>query len=64
MNTLARMEYVGVRPILKSRRAEHLELDGLQHILDEAVHALRLKKTARSALAGREPGEGADVRGR
>ena len=54
VNTLARMEYVGVRKILKSRRAEHLDLDGLQHILDEAVHALRLKKAA-TALAGREP---------
>jgi hypothetical protein len=55
VNTLSRMEYVGVRKILKSRRAEHLDLDGLQHILDEAVHALRLKKAA-TALAGREPG--------
>jgi hypothetical protein len=51
INTLSRMEYVGVRKILKSRRSEHLELDGLQHILDEAVHALRLKKAA-VALAG------------
>ena len=51
INTLARLEYVGVRKILKSRRSEHLELDGLQHILDEAVHALRLKKAA-VALAG------------
>ncbi len=46
VNTLARLEYVGVRKILKSRRAERLDLDGLQHILDEAVHALRLKKAA------------------
>src|SRR5262245_52546732 len=51
VNTLARLEYVGVRKILKSRRAEHIALDGLQHILDEAVHALRLKKAA-VALAG------------
>jgi hypothetical protein len=36
--------------MLKSRRAERLDLDGLQHLLDEAVHALRLKKAA-SALA-------------
>ena len=54
VNTLARMEYVGVRKMLKSRRAEHLDLDGLQHILDEAVHALRLKKAA-TALAGPDP---------
>ena len=54
VNTLARLEYVGVRKILKSRRAERLDLDGLQHILDEAVHALRLKKAA-AALGRREP---------
>jgi hypothetical protein len=40
-----------VRKILKSRRSERIALDGLQHILDEAVHALRLKKAA-VALAG------------
>ena len=51
VNTLSRLEYVGVRKILKSRRSEHIGLDGLQHILDEAVHALRLKKAA-VALAG------------
>jgi hypothetical protein len=49
VNMLARLEYIGVRKILKSRRSERLDLDGLQHILDEAVHALRLKKAA-SAL--------------
>jgi hypothetical protein len=58
VNTLARLEYVGVRKILKSRRSERLDLDGLQHILDEAVHALRLKKAA-SALGG---ASGTDVR--
>ena len=46
VNTLARMEYVGVRKILKSRRGETLDLDGIQHMLDETVHALRLKKGA------------------
>ena len=51
VNTLSRLEYVGVRKILKSRRSERIALDGLQHILDEAVHALRLKKAA-VALAG------------
>ncbi|HVT06978.1 MAG TPA: hypothetical protein VHO67_05955 [Polyangia bacterium] len=54
VNTLARMEYVGVRKILKSRRAEHLDLDGIQHILDEAVHTMRLKKAA--AALGRASG--------
>jgi hypothetical protein len=57
VNTLARLEYVGVRKILKSRRSEHIALDGLQHILDEAVHALRLKKAA-VALAGSAGGVG------
>jgi hypothetical protein len=51
VNTLARLEYVGVRKILKSRRSDHIDIDGLQHILDEAVHSLRLKKAA-IALAG------------
>jgi hypothetical protein len=46
LNTLARMEYVGVRKLLKSRRADQLDLEGLQHMLDENVHALRLKKAA------------------
>jgi hypothetical protein len=55
VNTFARMEYVGVRKMLKSRRSEALDLDGLQHILDETVHALRLKKAA-LALAGAAPG--------
>jgi DNA-binding MarR family transcriptional regulator len=51
LNTFSRMEYVGVRKMLKSRRSEHLDLDGLQHMLDETIHALRLKKAA-LALAG------------
>jgi hypothetical protein len=57
VNTLARLEYVGVRKILKSRRSERLDLDGIQHILDEAVHALRLKKAAAALGAA----TGADV---
>jgi hypothetical protein len=40
------MEYVGVRKMVKSRRSEHLDLDGLQHMLDETIHAMRLKKAA------------------
>jgi len=46
VNTLSRMEYIGVRKMLKSRRSERMDLDGLQHMLDEGVHALRLKKAA------------------
>src|SRR5689334_22708952 len=51
INTFSRMEYVGVRKMVKSRRSEHLDLDGLQHMLDETIHAMRLKKAA-LALAG------------
>jgi hypothetical protein len=46
LNTFSRMEYVGVRKLLKSRRSEALDLDGLQHMLDETIHAMRLKKAA------------------
>ena len=46
LNSFSRMEYVGVRKILKSRRSDDLDHAGLQHILDETVHALRLKKAA------------------
>jgi hypothetical protein len=48
LNSLARLEYVGVRKMLKARRAQDLDLEGLQHLLEEAVHATRLKKFARS----------------
>lgn len=51
VNTLARLEYVGVRKMLKARRAERLDLRGLEHILDEAVHALRLKRAATAIAA-------------
>lgn len=46
LNTLARLEYVGVRKMLKSRRAGELDLEGVQHIVDESIHVLRLKKAA------------------
>src|SRR3982751_2859796 len=59
-NPLRRLEYVGVRKILKSRRAERLDLDGIQHILDEAVHTLRLKKAA-AALGQASGVDGATV---
>jgi hypothetical protein len=32
--------------MLKTRRSQELDLDGLQHMLEEAVHATRLKKFA------------------
>src|SRR4029078_11008528 len=58
VNTLARMEYIGVRKMLKSRRAERMDLDGLEHALDEAVHALRLKKAATALSAASTAGLG------
>jgi hypothetical protein len=51
LNTFSRMEYVGVRKLLKSRRSEVLDLDGLQHMLDETIHAMRLKKAALALAA-------------
>lgn len=51
VNTLARLEYIGVRKMLKSRRSDRMDVDGLEHVLDEAAHALRLKKAA-VALSG------------
>jgi hypothetical protein len=52
VNALARMEYVGVRKMIKARRAEALDLDGLQHLLEEAGHALRLKRAAIALQGG------------
>lgn len=46
VNSLARMEYVGVRKMVKARRSEALDLDGLQHLIEEAGHAVRLKRAA------------------
>src|SRR4051812_35118274 len=46
LNSLSRLEYVGVRKMLKARRSEHLDSNGLQHMLEETVHATRLKKFA------------------
>ncbi|HEY0709976.1 MAG TPA: hypothetical protein VGG33_24395 [Polyangia bacterium] len=60
LNTFSRMEYVGVRKLLKSRRSEGLDLDGLQHMLDETIHAIRLKKAA-LALAGEAEKAGAGL---
>ncbi len=60
LNTLSRLEYIGVRKMLKSRRAERLDIDGLQHILDEAVHSLRLKKAALAVASGTDGRQPAD----
>src|SRR5262249_41035178 len=53
LNTLARLEYVGVRKMLKCRRSEQLDMEGLQHMVEEAAHAVRLKKAA-LGVAGTE----------
>ena len=55
LNTFSRMEYVGVRKLLKSRRSDVLDLDCLQHILDETIHAMRLKKAAVALAQGSGP---------
>lgn len=46
VNTLSRMEYVGVRKMLKARHADLLDEEGLLHVIEEASHALRLKRAA------------------
>lgn len=46
VNTLSRMEYVGVRKMLKARHADRLDEEGLLHLIEEASHALRLKRAA------------------
>jgi hypothetical protein len=56
INSLARMEYVGVRKMLKARHAAELDLEGLQHVLEEASHALRLKRAAIKLNGGVEHG--------
>lgn len=52
LNSLSLLEYIGVRKMLKARRAEEMDLAGLQHVLEEAVHATRLKKFAHKVAAG------------
>lgn len=49
LNSLSRLEYIGVRKMLKARRAQDLDAQGLQHILEETAHATRLKKFACAA---------------
>ncbi|MFT7669459.1 MAG: hypothetical protein ACI8X5_002161 [Planctomycetota bacterium] len=56
VNTLSRMEYIGVRKMLKARHADLLDEEGLQHIIEEASHALRLKRAAIALNGGEEDG--------
>lgn len=53
VNTLAHMEFVGVRKMLRARHTSQIDEDGLHHLLEEASHAWRLKRAA-SKLAGIE----------
>lgn len=56
VNTLSRMEYIGVRKMLKARQADLLDEEGLLHIIEEASHALRLKRAA-LLLGGQDAGD-------
>jgi hypothetical protein len=56
VNTLSRMEYVGTRKILKARNSARIDNDGLMHIIEEASHALRLKRAAIKLNVGSEDG--------
>ncbi|MBC8370423.1 MAG: hypothetical protein H8E25_10515 [Planctomycetes bacterium] len=56
VNTLSRMEYVGTRKMLKARNSARVDNDGLMHIIEEASHALRLKRAAIKLNGGSEDG--------
>ena len=56
VNTLSRMEYVGTRKMLKARNSARIDNDGLMHIIEEASHALRLKRAAIKLNGGKEEG--------
>ena len=56
VNTLSRMEYVGTRKMLKARDSARVDNDGLTHIIEEASHALRLKRAAIKLNGGDENG--------
>lgn len=56
VNTLSRMEYIGVRKMLKARHADLLDEEGLLHIIEEASHALRLKRAALQLNGQQEAG--------
>ena len=56
VNTLSRMEYIGVRKMLKARHADCLDEEGLLHVIEEASHAMRLKRAAIQLNGGGEEG--------
>ena len=47
LNTLAFMEHIGSRKIIKSQNSTYLDIDLLQHISEEARHAFYFKNLAR-----------------
>jgi hypothetical protein len=50
------MEYVGARKMVKARHTSELDSAGLQHLLEEVGHALRLKRAAIKLNGGSEEG--------
>jgi hypothetical protein len=46
INTFSYLEYLGFRKIVKSQRSEEIDTDVLTHALEEARHALKLKRYA------------------
>ncbi len=56
VNTLSRMEYIGVRKMLKARHADNLDEEGLLHMIEEASHAMRLKRAAIQLNGGQQEG--------
>jgi hypothetical protein len=55
LNTLSLLEYVGVRKILKSQRAEWFTPELLEHVVEEARHAFVLKTLAMRVGEGSVP---------
>lgn len=46
LNTFSYLEYVGFRKIIKSQTAENLDLETMEHAMEEGRHATYLKKLA------------------
>jgi len=56
INSLSRMEYVGARKMVKARHIDSLDNAGMQHLLEEVGHALRLKRAAIKVNGGSDEG--------
>ena len=46
LNTVALLEYIGARKIMKSQRADHFDIDLLTHVTEETRHAWLVKRLA------------------